>query len=213
MVVVVRLAVPHGRFVELNALVRSTAEHHRAEAAVADGQRFDPFVRGAIVPQRNWRARRCLRGGVRCGERCRQCDRKYAHRCHPADFVIPSPTSLTLLRAGSARDLLLSPPCITPPCRKNRSGNGSERKEKNGKATEGRKRIFFFGNRLTQRNRIKSRSCRRNSVSVAPFTPVARSCSNDSHRSTFLAGLHHRYRYNRTRWTVNSPAPSATCRP
>ena len=49
--VVVRLAGPDGALVELDALVRDAAEDHGAQAAVADGQGFDPEIRGLAVPE------------------------------------------------------------------------------------------------------------------------------------------------------------------
>jgi hypothetical protein len=75
-----------------------------------------------------------------------------------------------------------------------------------------RKRILFFENRLEQRRK-------NHALAVAiPFL-LLRSLPLPEAVALLLlkrllprplAGLHHRYRYNRTRCTVKSPAPSAT---
>ena len=47
-----RLAAPHGDFVELESLLLDAAEDHRAQAAVADGERFLPLGGGTVIPER-----------------------------------------------------------------------------------------------------------------------------------------------------------------
>jgi hypothetical protein len=49
--VVVRLAGPHGAFVELNPLVGDGAEDHRAQTTVTNRERLDPLPGGLSVPE------------------------------------------------------------------------------------------------------------------------------------------------------------------
>jgi len=48
----VRTAGPQRVLVELQAFLQRAAIHHGAQAAIADGEGFDPFARGFVVPQR-----------------------------------------------------------------------------------------------------------------------------------------------------------------
>ena len=67
-----RPARPERVVVQLQALDADVAEHHRAEAAVADRQRLDPLRRGASVGQKERRSASARSGhsaglGVPCG--------------------------------------------------------------------------------------------------------------------------------------------------
>src|SRR5262245_51450607 len=49
--VIVRLPFPQSVFIELNALIRDPAEHHRAHSAVAHGQSIGPLLGRLAVPE------------------------------------------------------------------------------------------------------------------------------------------------------------------
>src|SRR5690606_142708 len=69
---VVRAAREERIFVELKALERDAAEHHRADAPVADRQRLHPFIRRLSIPER----KRLGRKGI-----ARSCVQQRAVRC------------------------------------------------------------------------------------------------------------------------------------
>jgi hypothetical protein len=61
-----RFAGVEGVFVELKLLALNTAENHRGESAVADGERVGPDLRGFVIVQTEWRrCRRRFCGGSR----------------------------------------------------------------------------------------------------------------------------------------------------
>ena len=72
---IVRAAAPKRIFIELQDFLADAPEDHRAQPAVADGQRFGPGFRGLPIPQTQ-RLRRCLglpgefrRGGTGTGRK------------------------------------------------------------------------------------------------------------------------------------------------
>ena len=48
---ILRISVPQGVLIQLQAFVGDTTEHHGPEAAVADGQRLVPESRGLPIPE------------------------------------------------------------------------------------------------------------------------------------------------------------------
>ena len=62
--VVVWLARPHARLVELDPVVHRPTEFHGAEPAIPHRQRLDPLRRGRVVPEGKW-----LRGALRTAVR------------------------------------------------------------------------------------------------------------------------------------------------
>src|SRR3954463_817469 len=55
MLVFVGMTGPESIFVELQMLVRCAAENHSPQPAVADWKRFNPFLRGLLIPEREGR--------------------------------------------------------------------------------------------------------------------------------------------------------------
>ena len=53
----VRMASPESVFVELEVFIGDATKYHSAEAAIADGKGFDPFLRGLFIPECEGRIR------------------------------------------------------------------------------------------------------------------------------------------------------------
>ena len=66
-VIVVRTAAPDRAFVKLKDFRIDTAEYHRGEASVPNGQGFEPLARGPWIPERQGI------GGAGCCARNRAC--------------------------------------------------------------------------------------------------------------------------------------------
>src|ERR1017187_8973740 len=74
-------------------LARDAAENHRAEPAVADGQRLGPFHGGVGVEQRQRRS--CFRGaaGLKNKNARKRGEQKSGQRWHGEIFASPAPHS------------------------------------------------------------------------------------------------------------------------